>query len=131
MKNTPIPDKATYYIKMIEKIESLIKRIIWKSHFFLNKKDPDMDKKGTSGFKASYYPSLILEIEPFETDLCNLVNLIKFRTDMNSFQKQINKDIRNIRESTSLLVFADKTGNIYELPLEEYNKLLKENIAKI
>ena len=98
MKNSPIPDKATYYIKMIEKIESLIKRIIRKSHFFLNKKDPDMDKKETCGFKASYYPSLILEIEPFETDLCNLVNLIKFRTNMNSFQKQINKDIRNIRE---------------------------------
>ena len=88
-----------------------------------------MDKKKTFGFKI-YYPPLIPKLEPFEKDLCNLVNLIKFRTNMDSFQQQINKDIRKIRELTSLLVFADKTSNIYEMSLEEYNKLLKENITK-
>ena len=29
-----------------------------------------------------------------------------------------------------MLVFADKSSNIYEMSLEEYNKLLKENITK-
>ena len=116
--------------KMIEKIESFIKRIRWKAHFFLNKKDQHMDKKETFGFKTSYYPLQIPELELLEKDLCKLVNLIKFRTNTSNFQKQLNKDIRKIRESTSLLVFADKTSNIYEMPLEEYNKLLKENITK-
>ena len=116
--------------KMIEKVESFIKRIRWKAHFFLNKKDQHMDKKETFGFKTSYYPLQIPELELLEKDLCKLVNLIKFRTNMSNFQKQLNKDIRKIRESTSLLVFADKTSNIYEMPLEEYNKLLKENITK-
>ena len=41
---------------------------------------------------------------------------------VNSFQKQLNKDIRNIRKSTSLLIFVNKTVNIYEMPLEQYNK---------
>ena len=27
-------------------------------------------------------------------------------------------------------MFADKTSNIYEMPLEEYKKLLKENITR-
>ena len=45
MKNMLIPDKTTYYIKMIEKNESLIKHIKWKARFFLYKKDPHMDKK--------------------------------------------------------------------------------------
>ena len=130
MKNIPVTDKTTYYIKMIEKIESLIKCIRWKSHFFLNKKDPRMDKKETFGFKTSYYPTQIPELEPFEKDICNVVNLIKFRTNINSLKKRLNKDIRKIRESTSLLMFADKTSNIYEMTLEEYNKLLKENITK-
>ena len=49
---------------------------------------------------------------------------------MNSFQIQPTHDIRKIRKSTSLLVSADKTSNIYEMPLEEYNQLLKENILK-
>ena len=89
-----------------------------------------MDKKETFGFKTLYYPLLIPDLELCEKDLCNLVNLIKFRTNMNSFQKQINKDIRKIRASTSLLVFADKTSNVYEMPLEECNKLLKENITE-
>ena len=101
-----------------------------ETSFLLEQEDPEMDKKETLGFKTSYYPLLIPELEPFEKDLCNLVNLIKFRTNMSSSQKQINKHVRKIRESTSLLVFADKTSNIYEMPLEECNKLLKENITK-
>ena len=129
MKNIPIPDKTTY-IKINEKIESFIKRIRWNAHFFLHKKDQHMDKKETFGFKTSYYPTQIPELELSEKYLCNLVNLIKFRANMNSFQKQLNKNIRTIRESKSLLVFADKTSNIYEMPLEEHNKLLKENITK-
>ena len=86
MKNILIPDKTTYYIKMIEKIQSLIKCIRWKAHFFLNKKDPHMDKKKkeTFGFKT-YYQLQIPELELFEKNLCNLVNLIKFRINMNSF----------------------------------------------
>ena len=58
-----------------------------------------------------------------------LSKLDKFRTNINSFQKQ-HIDIRKIRESASLLVFADKTSEICEMHLEEYNKLLKENITR-
>ena len=115
---------------MIEKIESFIKLIRCKAHFFLNKKDPHMVKKETFGFKTSYHPSQIQELEPFEKDLCNLVSLMKFKTNVNIFQKQLNKYIRKIRKSTSLLVFAEKTSNIYEMPLEVYSNLLKENIVK-
>ena len=70
---------------MTEKIESLIRCIRWKAHFFLNKKDLHMDKKETFGFKTSYCPLQVSEIEPFKNDLCNLVNLINFRTNINSF----------------------------------------------
>lgn len=48
---------------------------------------------------------------------------------MDSFQKQLNKDMRKIRKSTNLL-FTDKSSNNYEIPLEEHNKLLQENITK-
>ena len=71
-----------------------------------------MDKKETFGFKTSYYLPQIPVLQPFENELCNLVNLIKFRTNMNSFQKQLNKNIRKTKKSTSLLVLADETSNI-------------------
>ena len=113
----PIPDKTTYSIKKIEKIESLIKRIKWKTHFSLNKKDLHMVKKETFGFKTLYYPPHVQKLEPFEKYLCNFDNLTKFGTKLNSFRKQLNKDIRKIRKSTSLSVFAFKTSKINEMPL--------------
>ena len=89
MKSIPIRDKTPYYININEKIEGLIRRIRWKAHFFLNKTDQHMDKKETLGFKTSYYSPQVPELEPFEKDFCKLVNLIKFRTNMNSFQIQL------------------------------------------
>ena len=32
----PIPDNISYQVKLIEKIESVLKRMRWKAHFFLN-----------------------------------------------------------------------------------------------
>ena len=69
-----------------------------ESPFLLEQERPThAQKKETFRFKTSYYQPQIPELEPFEKDLCNLVNLIKFRTNMNSFQKQLNKDVRKIR----------------------------------
>ena len=41
------------------------------------------------------------------------------------------EDIRKLISSKNVYVFADKTTNIYEVPPDEYKKLLKENISKI
>ena len=50
--------------------------------------------KQTFGFKTSYYQPQIPELEPFGKDLCKLINLIRFRTNVNIFQKQLSRDIR-------------------------------------
>ena len=39
MKNIPIPSRNTYIKKLIEKTESVIKRILWKAFFFEQNKD--------------------------------------------------------------------------------------------
>ena len=38
LKNIPIPSKTSYNLKLIEKIESVIKRRRWKAYFFLNER---------------------------------------------------------------------------------------------
>ena len=101
-----------------------------ENSFLLEQERHTHGQRKTFGFKTSYYPPQILELDLFEKDLSNLVNLIKFRTNIKCFQKKLNKGIRKIRESTSLLVFADKTSNIYKMPLQNYNKVLKENITR-
>ena len=69
-------------------------------------------------------------ITPFENDIYELVRNIEFKNVKNEFQKKLNSDLKNIRNSKNLFVFADKTNNLYEMSKENYNKLLNENITK-
>jgi hypothetical protein len=39
-------------------------------------------------------------------------------------------DLKKINSSPNIFVFADKTRNIYETPLDTYDKLLHNNITK-
>ena len=66
---------------------------------------------------------------PFEKDLWNLVNKLKFRKIKSNFQSQLNEDIKVIKRSNKVLVFADKTSNIYKLDTDEYKKLTTEAIT--
>ena len=59
----------------------------------------------------------------------NLVNKLKFRKIKSKFQRQLNEDIREIKRSNKVLVFADKTSNIYKLDTDEYKKLTTEAVT--
>ena len=52
---------------------------------------------------------------PFEKDLWNLMNKSKFHKIKSNSKRQLNEDIRVIKRSNKVLVFADKTSNIYKL----------------
>ena len=39
LQNIPPPDKRSYQLKLIEKIESALKKNRWKVHFFLSKEN--------------------------------------------------------------------------------------------
>ena len=68
-------------------------------------------------------------MELFEKDLWNLVNKLKFRKIKRNFQRQLNEDIWVINRSNKVLVFADKTSNIYKLDTDEYKKLTTEAVT--
>ena len=53
---------------------------------------------------------------------------LKFRKIKSNFQRQLNEDIRVIKRSNKVLVFADKTSNIYKLDTDEYKKLTTETV---
>ena len=55
----------------------------------------------------------------FEKDLWNLVYQLKFRKIKSNFQRQLKEDVRVIKQSNKVLIFTDKTSNIYELDLGE------------
>ena len=55
---------------------------------------------------------------------------LEFRQISNNFQGKLKNDIEHIKKSNEVFIFADKSRNIYEVELEKYKKLLKENMTK-
>ena len=55
---------------------------------------------------------------------------LEFKPNRNDIQKRIRDDMKKIRSSKGVLVFADKSTNFYEMPKHQYEKLLNENITK-
>ena len=101
---------------MIEKIESLIRRMSWKAHFFDSNNTKDSD---ISNFNFG-----------FENELYDMVRSIEFRRSHNVFQKQLATDVKQINETDFVLVSADKTTTMNKMSVQDYNKFLTENIIK-
>ena len=134
MKNIPLPHGNSYKKKLIEKVESVIKRMRWKALFFLRKGEDDQDDETPRDEKFSLKtrkcPPQIEDMKPFENDLIKMIENVQFRKVNNNFQTTMKDDIRKIKNSKKLLIPADKTRNLYELDKAQYEKLMKDNITK-
>lgn len=131
-KNIPIPPRNTYLKSLIEKVESVVKRMRWKAFFFDRKTDENDDRTDSKfGFKSRKYPPLNEDMDNFEADLLNMVQNVKFReTNVNDqFQSKLNEDINKINKSNKAFIPADKTTNFYKLDKTQHNKLLTNNIT--
>ena len=49
-----------------------------------------------------------------------MVRSIEFKSVRNNFQSTLREDLNKIKSSRNLLVFADKTTNLYEMPPDQY-----------
>ena len=129
LKNIPLPTQDAYLKNLVEKVESVTKRMRWKAHFFL-KGEKNNDKNKLFDLASNKTPPTILEMKPFEDDLINLIENVKFWPIRNHFQKSLANDLKKINSSSNVFIFVDKTRNIYETSLDTYNKLLHDNITK-
>ena len=127
MKNIPIPPRNSYIKSLIEKTESVIKRMRWKA-FLYDKPDTDnTDRK--FGFKSRKCPPQNENMVKFESDLLDMIKNIEFRNTRDQFQRQLKDDIKKINSSTKAFIPADKTTNLYKLDKDEYHKLLNNSIT--
>ena len=49
----------------------------------------------------------------------------------NAFQSKLKEIVMKVKSSGKIMVFADKTANVYEMLKEEYAKLINDNVAKM
>jgi hypothetical protein len=82
------------------------------------------------GLSSNKSPPSISLLKPFEDDLIKLIENVKFRHSKDQFQTSLANDLKKIISSPNILIFADKTRNIYETSLNRYNELLHDNITK-
>ena len=128
MKNVLIPPKQRYLKSMIEKVESFITILRWIAHFF-DKKEHSVNNMNF-GFKSSFTPPQHELLSPFESDVYDMIRSINFKAVRNDFQKKLTKDINNMKSSENLLIFTDRTINLYEMTPEQHKTILTNNVTK-
>ena len=81
-KNIPIPTERNYKLQLMEKIELVIKRMRWKAHFYNEKKDAKENEThripDSYGFNSLNCPPQVRELIQFESDLLDIMKLLKF-----------------------------------------------------
>ena len=127
LKNIPITSTESYQLNLIDKIESLVKRMRWRAFYYLNQQKSNNEIKETFGFRSMKCPPPCSGLIPFEKDM---VTSLKLRHVKDSFQRALSQDIRKIKSSPNVFVFAGKTNNIYEMSKEHHKKLLHDNVTK-
>ena len=129
LRNIPIPNKNSYLKSFIGKTEALVRRMRFKAYFH-DHPDKMCDAKDNYGFKTAKAPPQSAALAPFENDLFELARSIEFKPIRNPFQRQMKKDLLELRQSDKIYVPADKSTNIYKVTMDDYNKLLTDNITK-
>ena len=154
-KNIPIPPEKEYLKCLVAMIESFMHRIKWRAYFKLgydkaekNEEEEEKEEekscegdesddeelleetKETFGFKSGKKPPPIKELASFEKDVLDIVKKITFRSHANKFQGELRKNIKEMKETKSIIIGADKSPNFYKVGHEEYEKILAENVTK-
>ena len=93
LKNIHIPSQDAYLRNLIEKVQSVVKRMCWKAHFVL-KGDKISDQNSPFGLPSNKTPPTFLEMKSFENDVINLIGNIKFRNEQNQFQISLANDLK-------------------------------------
>ena len=126
LKNIPIASEMQYQKSLVGKVEKFITNMRWKLFHVLN---PGTTQCQNYGFNTTKSPPQLKELIGFEEDLFKMVKEIKFRQVHNNFQRDLRKCVSEIRNSNDIITKADKTRNLYTIPVNDYRKLLKDNIT--
>ena len=125
MKNIPIQYSESYLIKLIEKIESVVKRMRWRDHFMtviFGEKTPGLNQKALH-HNANIWQHLKRNSRH---DTKHQISICKryISEEVNRGHYSKNKTV------TKFFAFADKRSNIYEMPKQYHKKLHIKSTCK-
>ena len=130
LKDIPICNKKEYLIKLYDATSKFINRLRWKL-FFCNQEDNSpYEYKEENIFKSRKSAPAHDELKAFENDLFNIIKNIKFTTYKSNFQKKLKHDLNSLLTKNKIILFADKTRNLYQTTPKFYKKLITNSITK-
>ena len=127
LKSIPRPSPEAYHKHLLIKTSDFIGRVRWKCHFFLLGDDRP-ERPETFGFRSTAPLPFVAELNDFESAVYHLISTVKFRRTPNSFLDRLDSDVARIRSSTTATVPADKTSNLYQVPVGDYHRLIQSSI---
>ena len=91
-----------------------------------------LNNRNNFGFKSGGMAPEIPELVPFEQDIFEMINKIKFRHYHNKFLNDLEDDLENVRKNNAnkVIIAADKTRNLYKCSSEWYRKTVRTEITK-
>ena len=98
--NIPIATERQYKLKLIKKIEAVIKRMRWKAFYFEKCDTRNNSKNIYYGLTSDKISPPYETLELFQKDLFRLVEKTKFRKINCEFQDKINSDMKDIITSS-------------------------------
>ena len=72
----------------------------------------------------------IKEMDKIEAEMIGMVKEIKFRKMRNNIQQKMYEDMRRFKESDSIFVKSDKSGNLYEIEKGKYKQMMFKEVVK-
>ena len=76
------------------------------------------------GLKSNLTPPPDDHLYEFEHATYEIIKNIEFQSVRNICQSKLNKDLKNVKSSGEIMLFAHKTTNMYKMLKEEYAKLI-------
>jgi hypothetical protein len=131
LKNIPVPSKLQYQKQLISKVEKFVTNLRWKLFFITN--PTNNESKKTFGFKSNNSVPQFNELDQikgFEDDLLNLIANIKYKPVLDQFQRRLREDCKKIKDCKNVITPADKTANLYEIPVPDYKQLIRNQVTK-
>ena len=130
LKNVPKPNRFVYEKKLISQGEIFLKKMRWK---LLAYKQPELftNQYETHGFGTRISPPGGKELEPFEEDFIDLISNLSYRPVRNDFQKDLKRQVNDIKASKKILVSADKTHNQYRIPVDQYKEMVTDALTTV
>ena len=128
LKNIPVADRFSYMKVMMRQFESWLRRARWRIQAHLKKFGK---RKETYGFKSSATPPAHPEFTAFEDAAYAMMRNIEFKQRRKPFLQKLARDVKEINSSPCVFVEADKTGNLYKMEVEDYKKIVKDNVTKV